>query len=342
MHEHDAALIFVRTKTATEELSEQLTQAGFFAAALHGDIQQAQRERVVGRLKSGKLDVVVATDVVARGLDVERISHVINFDIPYDVESYVHRIGRTGRAGRQGDAVLFVTHRERRLLKSIERHTRSPLETLELPDAKALNQIRAQRLKERLVNAIDKPQTADFHNVISELVTESGITASALAAAALQLIYKDKPFYLDEKEPSFKERPRRERPERGERGDRGERKPRRDSGADEGKTRYWIGVGHQDGVKPGNIVGAIANEANISSDLIGRISISENFSTIDLPNDLKHPQLKKISDARVCGKQLSIRPWQDEMSSKPTRRKGPPRDRNIKPKSNRKPRTEKA
>ncbi len=346
MHEHDAALIFVRTKTATEELSEQLIQAGFHAAALHGDIQQAQRERVVGRLKSGKLDVVVATDVVARGLDVERISHVINFDIPYDVESYVHRIGRTGRAGRQGDAVLFVTHRERRLLKSIERHTRSPLETLELPDAKALNQLRSQRLKERLVNAIDKPQTADFHNVINELVTESGITASALAAAALQLIYKDKPFYLDEKEPSFKERPRRERSERSERGERGDRKPRRDSGADEGKTRYWIGVGHQQGVKPGNIVGAIANEANISSDLIGRISISENFSTIDLPNDIKHGQLKKIADARVCGKQLSIRPWQDEMSAKPARRKGPPRDcnsnSNSKPKGNRKPRAEKA
>lgn len=339
MHEHDAALIFVRTKTATEELAEQLNQSGFQAAALNGDIPQAQRERVVNRLKSGKLDVMVATDVVARGLDVERISHVINFDIPYDVESYVHRIGRTGRAGRQGDAVLFVTNRERRLLQQIERHTRSPIEKLELPDAKALNKLRSNRLKEQLVGAIDGSQTADFHALVSELSTESGITPSALAAAALQLIYKNKPFYLNENEPTYKERPQRERSERP---DRGDRKSRRDAGADEGKTRYWIGVGHQQGVKPGNIVGAIANEANISSALIGRISISENFATIDLPNDISHAQLKKIGDARVCGKQLSIRPWQDEMAGKPARRKAPPRDKNAKPRAPRKPRAEKA
>ncbi len=303
--EQDATLIFVRTKTATEELSEQLRQEGFPAAALHGDIAQQQRERIVEQLKRGKLDFVVATDVVARGLDVERITQVVNYDIPYDAESYIHRIGRTGRAGREGDAILFVTPRERHLLRQIERTTRSPLETLELPTAKEINALRIQRLKQRLVNATGESQATDFTKIIDELVAESGITASALAAAALSLMSGQKNFLLNENERDPNEVVRKESRINERRKERGSQTP------DEGMRRYWIGVGHLHGVKPDNIVGAIANEAGISSAQIGRVDISDNFSTVDLPDSLDKTQLTALARARVCGQQLDIRPWSD-------------------------------
>lgn len=327
MKEHEAALVFVRTKTATEELAEQLGREGFPAAALHGDIPQAQREKVVDKLKSGELELVVATDVVARGLDVDRISHVINYDIPYDAESYIHRIGRTGRAGRQGDAILFVTYRERHLLRQIERTTRSPLEQLELPTAEAINQLRMARLKQRLVNATGNTASNEFQKLIAELVSESGITASALAAAALSLMYEGKEFLMDEREfPAKQRRERAERTERGERKERGDRKSKGASSPDEGMQRFWIGVGYNHGVKPGNIVGAIANEAGINSGQIGRVSISEGFSTVDLPEKLTRNQLERLAKARVCGQQLDIRPWADIAPKRERRPRNTDRD----------------
>jgi len=330
--EHDAALIFVRTKTMTEELTEQLRVEGFPAAALHGDIPQAQREKIVEKLKRGQLDVVVATDVVARGLDVERISHVFNFDIPYDAESYIHRIGRTGRAGRSGDAILFVTPRERHLLRQIERTTSSQIEKLVLPTAKEINETRSLRLKKQLVDLTGTEATNPYHDLISELVAESGITASAIAAAALALANSDRKFFLNENEPDPNAAPAkrdfdRERSPRGERGERGDRKGGKPSrgreSSDADKQRYWINVGHDHGVKPGNIVGAIANEASINSGLIGRVDISEGFTTVDLPKDLTKKQLDQLAKARVCGRTLDIRRWNDES---PAPRKRKPRD----------------
>ena len=318
LKEHEAALIFVRTKTSTEELAEKLNAQGFPAAALHGDIAQAQRERIVDKLKSGELDIVIATDVVARGLDVERISHVINYDIPYDTESYIHRIGRTGRAGRQGDAILFIAPREQRLLSQIERATRQTLEPLDLPKAKDINALRVERLKQRLTEAASSEKAEQFNDVVSSLLNseENALTAEQICTAALSLLYADAPFLLDEREPALKpardRRERSDRPERGERAPRGERSERRDRRSAppaEGMERFWIGVGHLHGVKPGNIVGAIANEAGLESRNIGRINISDEFSTVDLPRGMSVEKIRTLKRARICGQKLEIRPW---------------------------------
>lgn len=332
LREHEGVLVFVRTKNATEEVAEQLTRAGFPAAALHGDIAQNQREKIVEKLKSGELDLVVATDVVARGLDVERITHVVNYDIPYDAESYIHRIGRTGRAGRSGDAILFVAPREQRLLQQIERTTRSPIETLELPTAKEINALRVTRLQVELEAAA---KDIDLYLPLIKQFTEgSDLTPEQIAAATLKLMYKKTPFFMDEREPSAA--PAREKRSRTE-GDRSERKPaaRRGRGGDavtEGMQRYWLGVGYQHGVKPGNIVGAIANEAGVESQYIGRIDISENFSTVDLPDSIPAPMLQILKRARICGQPLNIRPWSDDLpsdrdgrSAKPKRKPSAPR-----------------
>lgn len=315
LREHEGVLVFVRTKNATEEVAEQLTKAGFPAAALHGDIAQNQREKIVEKLKSGELDLVVATDVVARGLDVERITHVVNFDIPYDAESYIHRIGRTGRAGRNGDAILFVAPREQRLLQQIERTTRSPIETLELPTAKQINALRVTRLQVELEAAAK--DIDQYLPLIKQFTENTDLTPEQIAAATLKLMYKNTALFMDEREPSAA--PMREKRTRNE-SERGDRKPaaRRGRGNDpvtEGMQRYWLGVGYQHGVKPGNIVGAIANEAGVDSQYIGRIDISENFSTVDLPNSIPAPMLQILKRARICGQPLNIRPWSDDLPS---------------------------
>ncbi|GGC01013.1 ATP-dependent RNA helicase DeaD [Marinobacterium zhoushanense] len=319
--EHDASLIFVRTKTATEELAEQLTSAGFPAAALHGDIAQQQRERIVEKLKRGELDIVIATDVVARGLDVERISHVINYDIPYDAESYIHRIGRTGRAGREGDAILFVAPREQRLLSQIERTTRQPLEQLVLPTAKQINALRIERLKARVKAAAEGSKVEQFSTLISSLTEgEDAMEPAAVCAAALSLLYADQPFLLNENEPDPNaSRPRREPREPRDNSQGNGRKPVRNGPPAEGMERFWIGVGYQHGVKPGNIVGAIANEAGLESNNIGRINISDEFSTVDLPRGLSSDALQTLKRARICGQRLDIRPWTENRSSAPRR-----------------------
>lgn len=337
----DGMIIFVRTKTATIELAEKLEARGHAAAALNGDIAQNHRERIVDQLKAGKIDILIATDVVARGLDVERISHVINYDIPYDTESYVHRIGRTGRAGREGTAILFVAPRERRMLQQIERVTKSKIELLELPSTQDINNQRVESFKQRIADTIEENNLEFFQQMIEDYQQESNIPAVEIAAALAKLLQGDEPFFLEDKPApkfrddfddrgDFRQRERRgrdggrrdggrdsrrgDRFERGEgrrfergEGRRGERGEGRKTGPVEaGMIRYKINIGRVDGVRPGNIIGAIANEGNIEGSQIRQLNIQDNHSFIDLPANLTRGQLSAIKRARICGKPSNL------------------------------------
>lgn len=317
----DAMMIFVRTKQATEEVADFLRNSGYKCEALNGDVAQAQRERAVDRLKKGQIDIVVATDVAARGLDVERISHVINYDIPYDAESYVHRIGRTGRAGRTGSAILFVRPRERRMLSTIERVTRQKITEMQLPSADDVNAKRRERFKERVLASMEGLDIEIFKSIIEEIIRDNeNLTAVDVAAALAQMGQGRKRLFIREGE-------RKPRPAREERGDRGERDGR---GRREGRgrdmadkpldkkpmplkdnpdiemKRYRLAVGYKDGVKPGNIVGAIANEANIESKFIGHIEIFDSFATVDLPSGMPGEVVNHLKKTRICGRPLNI------------------------------------
>ncbi|GAB6071446.1 DEAD/DEAH box helicase [Thiomicrorhabdus hydrogeniphila] len=317
--EIDGSIIFVRTKTATVDLAERLEARGYAAAALNGDIAQNQRERIVDQLKKGKLDILVATDVVARGLDVPRISHVFNYDIPQDNESYVHRIGRTGRAGRSGTAILFVTPRERRLLSSIERTTKSKIPEMHLPSTQDINDSRVEKFKSRIIDATQLEDTAFYQEMIEQIESDKNIPAVEIAAGLARLLQGDIPFFMSDKpirEPRAernsgdKDRGGRGRSDRGgDRGGRSERKPRRERSAtpDEGMTRFRIEVGTQHGVRPGNIVGCIANEAGLDSEFIRQLNIEDSYSTVDLPSDMPKAAKEDLSKAWVCGQQLKIR-----------------------------------
>ncbi|OUS25550.1 ATP-dependent RNA helicase [Gammaproteobacteria bacterium 45_16_T64] len=314
----DGMIIFVRTKNSTVELAEKLEARGYASAALNGDIPQAQRERTVDRLKSKKLDILVATDVVARGLDVERISHVINYDVPYDTESYVHRIGRTGRAGRTGDAILFIAPRERRMLKAIERATKQKIAEMELPSADDINDKRIEGFKNRITDTLGKGNLQFYTQLIEQYQVEHNISATEIAAALAQLAQGDEPFLI-------KDKPRRERPMRERDSSRGSREPResRDSRGpkgndrgpkgsrksrpvEEGMDRFVIAVGRDHGVKPGNIVGAIANECGLDSEFIGHIGIEGDHSTVDLPSGMPKDVFEQLRRTRVCGQALNI------------------------------------
>jgi ATP-dependent RNA helicase DeaD len=317
----DAVLIFVRTKTATVELAEKLAARGFAAEALNGDIPQAMRERIVGRLRDGQLEVLIATDVVARGLDVPRISHVVNYDIPYDTESYVHRIGRTGRAGRSGEAILFVAPRERRMLKTIERATGQPIESMEMPSASAINETRVEKFKQRIVDALSQQSDLSlFYQVVKQIEAEhDDIDPLQISAALACMLQGDTPLLLDEKE-----RPRRDAEERRDPPGRAvERRPRRDQDRTAAKVpdprakplkdhpdvvmeRYRLEVGYVHGVKPGNIVGAIANEAELESQYIGHIEIFDDFTLIDLPEGMPKETFRDLKKVWVCQRQLQI------------------------------------
>ena len=304
----DALLIFVRTKTATVELAEKLLARGFAAEAINGDISQNLRERTIAQLKQGKIDILVATDVAARGLDVERISHVINYDIPYDPESYVHRIGRTGRAGRSGEAILFVAPREKRLLRTIEKVTRQPIEPMQLPSAKVNNQQRISAFKQKITDTLDDINMKIFEQLVLEYHDETGVEALKIAAALAKIAQGEEPLLLSETE--F----RTDNKDRKERKDRPDRKEKRlqtkpaplKAFPDIVMRRYKLDVGYRDKVKPGNILGAIANEAEIDSCYIGAIDIYEDFSTVDLPDGMPKETLKVLRNARVCGKKLNI------------------------------------
>jgi ATP-dependent RNA helicase DeaD len=335
----DGMIVFARTKLGTEELASKLQARGFAAAAINGDMAQQQRERTIEQLKSGKIDILVATDVAARGLDVERISHVINYDVPSDPESYTHRIGRTGRAGRSGDAILFITPRERGLLKAIERATRQPVAQLALPTIKAVNEVRITRFKEQIGQTLAAGGLDVFRSLIEEYEREQDVPAIDIAAALAKLYRGDEPLLLEkpdrEPKPEFRERgndqdarPARpvrdsfadERPARA--GREGFKKERVERAPEPGMATYRIEVGHHHGVKPGNIVGAIANEGGIAARDIGRIEIYDDFSTLDMPADLPRDLVDQLKKVWVAGQQLGItRDGQEPPAPKPAKRK---------------------
>ena len=392
----EAMIVFSRTKMGTEELAQKLEARGFAAAAINGDVQQAVRERTIGKLKDGSIDILVATDVAARGLDVERISHVVNFDIPVDTESYVHRIGRTGRAGRAGDAILFVTPRERHLLRAIERATRQPIEEMTLPSVGDVNDVRIARFKERIDETLAEGGLDTYRQMIESFETDKNVPAVEIAAALAKMVQGKKPLLLKpEREGGAawggdaaparparsekSERPVRERaprefnapraapraprefdapraprefdapraprefddgvpslrprvktsvedrfaqyegaPPRADDAEPRER-PRKSAPRDDDKQTYKVAVGHTHQVKPGNIVGAIANEAGLDSAHIGRIEIFDDYTLVDLPAGMPAETFQLLKKVRVAQQMLMIEPW-DGKQSAPARR----------------------
>ena len=305
----DAVLIFVRTKIAATELAERLEARGYPSAALHGDMTQALREKTIEQLRNGGLDLMVATDVAARGLDVLRISHVINYDIPYDTEAYIHRIGRTGRAGRGGEAILFVVPREMRMLRVIEKATRQPITPMQPPTQAAIAGHRLKRFKQKILDTLATQELAFFQEVVSQIEEEQDISAGDIAAALAYLMQRDRPLQLpveaevkpihpkpveegrDHAEPDAHPSRRRER----------SREP-----VDFEVMRYRLEVGHQHGATPQNIMGAIANEAGIESRYIGRIEIHDDYSTVDLPAGMPEEIFQHLKKVRVRQCPLNI------------------------------------
>ena len=328
----DALLIFVRTKTATTELAQRLEARGYSAAALNGDMVQKSREDMIKRLKNGSLDILVATDVAARGLDVDRISHVINYDIPYDTEAYIHRIGRTGRAGHRGEAILFVAPRETRMLSAIERATRQKITQLELPSTEMVNNKRIAAFKQTITDTLGAGQLEYLRNLIEQYQQEHDIPAVEIAAALAKMAIGDRDLLLTDK-PTHMRPERDDQPDsRARSNDRpgrptrsGETKPPRrvrDSTPPEGLERYRIEVGHQHAVKPGNIVGAIANEAGLDAAHIGHIDIHDDFSYVDLPSGMPSDIYHDLKKVRVCGQAMKITRVSDSAAAGNDRPKG--------------------
>lgn len=379
---YEAMIVFARTKLGTEELAQKLQARGLAAAAINGDIQQQQRERTIQQLKDGKLDILVATDVAARGLDVERISHVLNYDIPYDTESYVHRIGRTGRAGRSGDAILFVTPREKGMLRSIERATRQPIDEMKLPSVEAVNDKRVEKFLGRITDTLATGEPGEYRSLVERYEQENNVPMVDIAAALARLLQGDTPLLLGpdrtpaapqayERNERHERSERPMRPQRSERPSQGEQRPaygerpapaarpareersapRREESAtpferpaprsfdkparetsrierpsfdapaserprfdkapprekpDVGMESFRIEVGHAHGVKPANIVGAIANEAGLDSKYIGRIDIQDDYTVLDLPEGMPKELLMHLKKVWVSGQQLRI------------------------------------
>jgi len=324
VEETDAIIVFARTKTATVELADRLSARGFTAAAINGDMQQSAREKTIAQLKNGRLDILVATDVAARGLDVSRISHVINYDITQDVESYIHRIGRTGRAGKEGKAILFVTPREKRMLYLIEKTTAKKIERIGLPTTDEINDQRVDRFKAKITEKINSGDLAPYLEILESYQLETDQTGIQIAAALASLAHDKAPLLVEDL-PSPKAQ-QRERREKSDYGNERERKPRRNnkdglsrSGKDfprEAESlsefpkmemqRYVMMVGFQAGIKPGNVVGAIANEIDIESKYIGHIKIYDDFSTVDLPGKLPKDAIAHLKKVRLCGKPMNI------------------------------------
>jgi ATP-dependent RNA helicase DeaD len=322
----EGMIVFVRTKNETETLAEKLRARGYSAMAISGDVQQAQRERTVNQLKSGKLDILVATDVAARGLDVDRISHVVNYDIPIDTESYVHRIGRTGRAGRSGAAISFVTPRERRLLGAIEKATRQPLTQMQLPTVDDVNVTRLARFDDAITSALSQEdRIARFRDIIGHYVEHHDVPEADVAAALAVVAQGDEPLLLspederarryerDERSPD--DRPGRserggydDRGGRGERSGRTERPERRVRPSGGPMASYRIEVGKRQKVEPRQIVGALANEGGLSREDFGAIKILPDFSVVELPADLSGDVLAKLENTRISGKLIELKP----------------------------------
>ena len=335
----DAILVFVRTRTATVELAERLSARGFSTAAMNGDMAQSQREQMVDKLKSGKLDILVATDVVARGLDVDRISHVVNYDIPYDTEAYIHRIGRTGRAGRSGEAILFVTPREQRLLHSIEKATRQKIDKLELPTVEMVNNRRIADFKQGISDTLAKGQLSFLQQLINEYVNEHDVPAERVAAALAELCLRGQSLQLKEDKHVGKSAKNKQKKDKGPRkrvntameqrvtdavlsgaADRPPRHEKTNSRSSERQRTsptkqhsnavqmeaFRVEVGANHNVKPSNLVGAIANEAGLDSEFIGHIRINEDHSIVELPEGMPKFLLKDLKRVWVCNQRLDI------------------------------------
>jgi ATP-dependent RNA helicase DeaD len=297
----EAMIVFVRTKQATEEVAEKLRARGFSAMAINGDIAQAQRERTIASLKDGKLDILIATDVAARGLDVDRISHVLNYDIPHDPESYVHRIGRTGRAGRSGAALLFVTPRERHLLNSIERVTRQKLVESRLPSVDDVNAQRVEKFRDSITKALNAPGIDLFRKLIEGYERDNDVSMADIAAA-LALQSRDGEEFLMTEPPPEK---RREKPDRQPREDSG---PRKKHERRSDLATYRISVGKRHKVMPGAIVGAIANEGGLHRSDFGHITIRPDHSLVELPAKLSRETLKALEKTRIQGNLINLQP----------------------------------
>ena len=334
----EGVIIFARTKAITLTVAESLEQHGYDVAVLNGDVPQAQRERTIERLKSGQVDVLVATDVAARGLDVERISLVINYDIPFDSEAYVHRIGRTGRAGRSGDAILFLTPRERRFLGGMERAVGKPIEEMEVPSNATINQNRLDRMRIKLTNCLQTPASSEqeralLSEILQRVAQEQGSSPEQLALAALELSLVGKPLLLQGEE-NFQQ-VRQNGPGRDGGRDSGRdfgrdrgrgREMGREVGRDVGRgaprgerpvgppednmERFRVELGWRDRIKPGNIVGAIANEAGLNGRAIGRIQIFDTHSTVDLPKGMPEDVFQGLRQLRVMNKPLQLSRFQ--------------------------------
>lgn len=340
VEEFTGVIIFVRTKNATAEVAEKLEARGYASSALNGDMSQQLRERAINRLKSRKLDIIVATDVAARGIDVSSVSHVINYDIPYDSEAYVHRIGRTGRAGRDGKAILFVAPREQRMLKTIERATKQEIAKYQLPSSEDIGEQRVQQFKESIKAVLSNEKLEFFENLINECCDEFEKSGQEIAAALAYMAQKDRPLRLpkDKPAPRHEDRPKRERSSRDDRPR--EDRPRRDRGEDRPKRKpkaemdgdikwvsYRMDVGKKHGVKPGDIVGAIANEAGIDSEFIGRIELQENNSFVDLPEGMPKEIFQHLKKVRIRQQDINFTPAEDrDAGTEKPRKPRKPRD----------------
>jgi ATP-dependent RNA helicase DeaD len=306
----DAMIIFVRTKTETVELAEKLEARGYEAAALNGDMNQLLREKVIERLKKGALDIVIATDVAARGLDVDRITHVVNYDIPYDTEAYIHRIGRTGRAGRKGTAILFVSPRERRMLRAIEQATRQPIQQMRLPTLQDIADRRTEQFKAQLVETLDNEDITFYRDLVDKMVAEELGEPADIAAAIAHLMHRERPLAApDEPEPPVREF--RERSDRDRDFDRDRRPERRDHRGERGSEnmrRYTIDVGREHGVMPKDIVGALANEGGIPARQIGQIKLFDTYSTVELPDGLPGDCFARLKKTWVRNQRLNLQP----------------------------------
>jgi ATP-dependent RNA helicase DeaD len=320
--DYDAMIIFVRTRNDTVDVAEKLERAGYPALALNGDMNQAQRERCIDQMKSGKSSILVATDVVARGLDIPRISLVINYDLPGDNEAYVHRIGRTGRAGREGTAISFVRPREMYSLRHYERLTSGKVESYELPNVQELGQKRIARAQQEISDVISNKDLTSMREIIESMATESELSVLELAAALLYQKQLKQPF--QPKEDPKPRRDSRERNERGDRNNRGERNNRRDARGDNRSNRedrprkakvarndidwqtYRLEVGKEHGARPGDIVGAIANEISLDSSYIGAINLHDKHSFVQLPKGIPADLFKQLKGVRVRRQPLAI------------------------------------
>jgi ATP-dependent RNA helicase DeaD len=293
---YDGIIVFVRTKSATIELADRLNARGYATSALNGDMSQSHREKIVSQLKKGKLDILIGTDIVARGLDINRITHVINYDIPYDTESYIHRIGRTGRAGKKGEAILLISPREKNLLNMIERATKQKIQRMDLPSTQDLNDTRIEKFKQLISNTLATQELSFYMEVIESYQNESGANLLEISAALAKILRGDDHLLLDD----IKEHK---------------------SSYSDNKIKYRVSVGAKDNVKTSNIVGAIANEANVKSSNIGKIKIYDTFSTVDLPNNLSNKTLEIIKNIKIGKRKLNIVEFEDSNTKSSKRRR---------------------